>query len=162
MKRYGPFLLSLAAILLLAEPATAGTVHFHTRFANDTAVLARVDILHSNGTKQKDRDVLPSKKEKLHFGMKCRRVHSRQFEIYELQNGELIGSGSFEMETGREINIEDECKIKRFDLTCDDDPARSAAKVFKVCTLASEYRASHSRRQGASASCASAEPTSPC
>lgn len=122
MKRYGPHLTTLVAILFLAQPAVAGTVHFHTRFDNDTAVLVEAVILHSGGEEQKDADVLPGKKHKFHFGQKCKKVHTRKFEVYEKQNDTLIGSGSFVMETGREISIENSCTYKRFDLTCDSDP----------------------------------------
>jgi hypothetical protein len=125
MKRYGLCLLTLAATLLSAGTAVAGTSHFHTQFANDSAVLVEAVILHSNGTRQKSRNVLPGKKEKFHFGLKCRETHTRKFEVYEQQNGTLIGSGSFVMETGREIDVENECVYRRFDLTCDADPAPS-------------------------------------
>lgn len=122
MERCGVHLLTLVAILFLAEPAVAGSVHFHTQFENNTAVQIEAVILHSGGEQQKSRNVQPGKREKFHFGLKCKKVHTRKFEIYEQQNGTLIGSGSFVMETGREISIENSCVYKRFDLTCDDDP----------------------------------------
>jgi hypothetical protein len=120
---YGLYLLTLTAFLFVAEPAVATDVHFHTQFANDTAVIVEAVILHSSGSEQKDRNVQPGEKEKFHFGLKCKKTHTRKFELYEKQNGTLIGSGWFTMETGKEHGgLDPDCKYQRFDLTCDDDP----------------------------------------
>jgi hypothetical protein len=137
MRRYGLPALTLVAMLSLAAPAVAGSVHFHTQFDNDTAVVLKAVILHSAGDPQKSENVRPGKKEKFHFGLKCKEEHTRKFEVYENQHGTLIGSGSFAMETGRQIDIDNDCTIKRFDLTCDPDP--DANDDFKLtCSKVAE------------------------
>ncbi|HEX7085298.1 MAG TPA: hypothetical protein VF198_02965 [Vicinamibacterales bacterium] len=120
----------IAGALLLTLPWTAPTsaddsVYFSAKFFNDSAVSIKVEILHTDGSLQKDDRVNPGNHKTFHFGStKCKYTKTRRFRIYERLNNTVIATGMFAMTSGPSIGW-NECNPDRSDfqfLECADTP----------------------------------------
>ena len=95
-------LLVLAFSLLWTVPSFAGSFEFYTTFFNNSATRIEAVILYASGDTQKDHQVASRKKNTFQFGQKCKKEHTRKFEVIEKHNGKKNGQGQFTMKTGRQ------------------------------------------------------------
>ena len=94
-------ILVLAFSLLWTVPSFANSEWFRTTFFNNSATRIEAVILYASGETRKDQMVAAGNKKGFKFGQKCKKVHTRKFEVIEKQNGKKIGEGQFTMTTGK-------------------------------------------------------------
>ena len=90
----------LVISILWSTSSLAGSAKFAFGYKNHTSTKLYGYILHSDGREQKSYSVQPKSQSWYNFGSKCKKSHSRRYEIYELENNTKIAEGKFTYKTG--------------------------------------------------------------
>jgi hypothetical protein len=113
----------LLTFLWAAPTAADDSSYFDAKFFNDSAASIKVEILHTDGSLQKDHNVNPGNHKTFEFGStKCSYTKTRRFRIYERINNTVIATGKFAMTSGPSIGW-NECNASKSDfqfLECSD------------------------------------------
>lgn len=122
-------IIAMATVLLWTTAPMAVGAEFESQFMNEASNKVKVDILHTDGSLQKDINIKASESHTFNYGVKCGNTHTRKFDVWDKAKGDLgpkIGTGEFEM-TAKKSG---DCNAKSFTFTnCQDVNAQDKFTV---------------------------------
>ncbi len=93
-------IMAMATVLLWTTAPMAVGAEFKSQFMNEASNKVKVDILHTGGSLQKDKNIPKGESHTFNYGVQCGNTHTRRFDVWDKKGGTLgpkIGTGEFEM-----------------------------------------------------------------
>lgn len=113
-------IIAMATVLLWATAPMAVGAEFKSQFMNESSNKVKVDILHTGGSLQKDKNIPKGESHTFNYGVQCGNTHTRRFDVWDKAGGTLgpkIGTGEFAMKA----KSSGDCNAKSFTFTqCED------------------------------------------